>query len=68
MISVTKREKSKVISPKIEFENVYDLYAFYVLIVGIDAGTFWQTEIFDLVRIAGIKIAYENWENNPKTR
>lgn len=54
--------------PKIEIEDIEDAYSFYVLCLGINESVFWDDDINFVNKVIENKLAYENWQNSPKTR
>jgi hypothetical protein len=48
--------------PKIEIENVEDLYTLYVFIFGICEHDFWHLPLSSVQLIAENKTAYEKWK------
>lgn len=45
-----------------------DCYTFYVLILGMNENTFWNSDINFISKVAANKSAYDAWVANPKER
>lgn len=54
--------------PNLAVETIADVYTLYVLNNGIPQEDFWYQDILFLESVYFNKLAWNNWEKNPKER
>ena len=64
----TAKNRSKIVNPKLVFEDVWDKYTLYVLVFHISETVFWEEDIRNVEKVALNKIAYDGWSANPRER
>lgn len=60
-VTRTKRIEQKIKIPKFKLEDIEDYYSYYVLILNINEGVFWDSDYSFILSIVANKVAFENY-------